>query len=82
MYKLCLRPTENIVCACIIFCCLLYFIHRGTQAGAIVSLVIAGYMAFQHFSRTGSLQNAFNQGSIVATLAIIFITAAACLFLI
>ncbi|KAB1221373.1 hypothetical protein CJ030_MR2G004073 [Morella rubra] len=55
---------------------------RGTQAGAIVSLVIAGYMAFQHFSRTGSLQNAFNQGSIVATLAIIFITAAACLFLI
>ncbi|KAE7996266.1 hypothetical protein FH972_001000 [Carpinus fangiana] len=55
---------------------------RGTQAGAIISLVIAGYMAFQHFSRAGSLQKAFDQGSIVATLAIIFITAASGLLLI
>ncbi|XP_062160451.1 cold-regulated 413 inner membrane protein 1, chloroplastic-like [Alnus glutinosa] len=55
---------------------------RGTQAGAIVSLLIAGYLAFQHFSRTGSLQKAFDQGSIVATLAIILITAASGLLLI
>jgi hypothetical protein len=59
-----------------------YFIGRGTQAGAIVSLLIAGYLAFQHFSRTGSLQKAFDQGSIVATLAIILITAASGLLLI
>ncbi|GAB4831564.1 hypothetical protein Ancab_005576 [Ancistrocladus abbreviatus] len=47
---------------------------RGTQAGTIISLVIAGYLAFQHFSRAGSLQNAFNQGAIIATLAIICVT--------
>ncbi|XVF02493.1 hypothetical protein REPUB_Repub04eG0179900 [Reevesia pubescens] len=35
---------------------------RGTQQGAIMSLVIAAYLAFQHFSRADSLQNAFNQG--------------------
>jgi hypothetical protein len=57
-------------------------LRRGTQAGAIISLVIAGYLAFQHFSRAGSLQKAFDQGSIVATLAIIFITAASGLLLI
>jgi len=55
---------------------------RGTQAGAIISLVIAGYLAFQHFSRAGSLQKAFDQGSIVASLAIIFIIAASGLLLI
>ncbi|CBI30816.3 hypothetical protein VitviT2T_015345 [Vitis vinifera] len=55
---------------------------RGTQMGAIVSLLIAGYLAFQHFSRAGSLQRAFNQGSIVATLAIICITAVSCLLFI
>ncbi|KAJ4703782.1 cold regulated protein [Melia azedarach] len=55
---------------------------RGTQEGAIIGLVIAGYLAFQHFSRTGSLQKAFDQGSIVATLAIICITAVSGLFLI
>eukprot|EP00262_Sarcandra_glabra_P011611 TRINITY_DN2824_c0_g2_i1.p1 TRINITY_DN2824_c0_g2~~TRINITY_DN2824_c0_g2_i1.p1 ORF type:complete len:223 (-),score=19.98 TRINITY_DN2824_c0_g2_i1:170-838(-) len=54
---------------------------RGTQAGAIVSLALAGYMAFQHFSRIGSLQKAFDQGSIVSTLAIICMTAVPCLFL-
>ncbi|KAL9452268.1 hypothetical protein AB3S75_008122 [Citrus x aurantiifolia] len=55
---------------------------RGTQQGAIISLVIAGYLAFQHFSRAGSLRKAFEQGSVVATLAIICITALSCLFLI
>ncbi|XP_052181464.1 cold-regulated 413 inner membrane protein 1, chloroplastic-like isoform X2 [Diospyros lotus] len=55
---------------------------RGTQAGVILSLVIAGYLAFQHFSRTGSLKNAFDQGSIVATLAIICISIVPCLLLI
>ncbi|XP_054802043.1 cold-regulated 413 inner membrane protein 1, chloroplastic-like [Prosopis cineraria] len=33
---------------------------RGTQEGAIISLLIAGYLAFQHFSRA-SLQKAFDQ---------------------
>ncbi|KAK3206056.1 hypothetical protein Dsin_020102 [Dipteronia sinensis] len=55
---------------------------RGTQQGAIISLVIAAYLGFQHFSRAGSLRKAFDQGSLVATLAIICITAASCLFLV
>ena len=58
------------------------FYCRGTQVGVILSLVIAGYLAFQHFSRTGSLKNAFDQGSIVATLAIICISIVPCLLLI
>jgi len=55
---------------------------RGTQPGAIISLAIAGYLAFQHFSRAGSLRRAFDQGSIVATLAVICITVVPFLFLI
>lgn len=55
---------------------------RGTQEGAIISLVIAAYLAFQHFSRTRSLQRAFDQGAIVATLAIVSITAVSILLLI
>lgn len=55
---------------------------RGTQEGAILSLLIVAYLAFQHFSRAGSLQKAFEQGSIVATLAIICITAVSGLLLI
>lgn len=55
---------------------------RGTQAGVIVSLAIAAYLAFQHFTRAGSLQRTFNQDSIVATLAIICITIVPCLLLI
>ncbi|KAG6695972.1 hypothetical protein I3842_09G124800 [Carya illinoinensis] len=51
-----------------------------TQEGAIISLLIAGYLAFQHFSRAGSMQKAFDPGSFVATLAIIFITAVSCSF--
>ncbi|OMO82854.1 cold regulated membrane protein [Corchorus olitorius] len=55
---------------------------RGTQQGAIISLAIAAYLAFQHFSRAGSLQKAFDQGSIIATTAIVCITAVSCLLLI
>ncbi|XP_057948969.1 cold-regulated 413 inner membrane protein 1, chloroplastic-like isoform X3 [Malania oleifera] len=55
---------------------------RGTQGGNTVSLVIAGYLAYQHFSRAGSLRIAFDQSSIVATLAIICITAVPLLLLI
>uniref|UniRef100_A0A803MDM0 Uncharacterized protein n=2 Tax=Chenopodium quinoa TaxID=63459 RepID=A0A803MDM0_CHEQI len=55
---------------------------RGTQAGAIISLVIAAYLAFQHFTRAGGLQKSFEQGSIVATLAIVCITIVPCLLLI
>ncbi|KAF8413615.1 hypothetical protein HHK36_001607 [Tetracentron sinense] len=54
----------------------------GTQEGAIVSLIIAGYMAFQHFSRLGSLQKAIDRVSIVATIAIICITAVTFMLLI
>ncbi|KAA8519562.1 hypothetical protein F0562_013814 [Nyssa sinensis] len=55
---------------------------RGTLEGVILSLAIAGYLAFQHFSRAGSLQKAFDRGSIVATLAIICILLVLCLLLI
>ncbi|XP_010549431.1 PREDICTED: cold-regulated 413 inner membrane protein 1, chloroplastic-like [Tarenaya hassleriana] len=54
---------------------------RGKQEGAILSLVIAGFLAFQHFSRVGSLQKAFDQGSILATLGIICLTVVSFLFL-
>ncbi|CAI9782125.1 unnamed protein product [Fraxinus pennsylvanica] len=55
---------------------------RGTQEGVIFSLLIAAYLAFQHFSRAGSLRKAFDQGSIIATLATICIVAVPCLLLI
>ncbi|KAL6282569.1 hypothetical protein ACE6H2_013498 [Prunus campanulata] len=54
---------------------------RGRQEGAIISLVIAAYLAFQHFSRIGTLQKSFDRGSIVATLAIISIIAVSGLLL-
>lgn len=54
---------------------------RGTQEGAIIAVLIAVYLGFQHFSRT-SLQKSFEQGSIVATIAIICIAVASLLFLI
>ncbi|XP_059664758.1 cold-regulated 413 inner membrane protein 1, chloroplastic-like [Cornus florida] len=55
---------------------------RGTKEGVMLSLVIAGYLAFQHFTRAGSLRKAFDQSSVVATLAIICIVAVSCLLLI
>ncbi|KAI8002045.1 hypothetical protein LOK49_LG09G02205 [Camellia lanceoleosa] len=54
---------------------------RGRQEGIIISLIIAGYLAFQHFSLAGSLRRAFDQGSIVATLTIICMSAVPCLCL-
>lgn len=56
-------------------------IGRGTKEGAIIALLIAVYLAFQHFSRTG-FQKAFDQGSVVATVGIFGITIASFLFLI
>lgn len=47
---------------------------RGSQGGALISLAIAAYLAFQHFSRLGNLKKGFEQGSIIATLAIIVVT--------
>lgn len=47
---------------------------RGTQAGRILSLAVAMYLAFQYFTRNRGLGRAFRPGSIVATLAIICIT--------
>uniref|UniRef100_A0A2P2K528 Uncharacterized protein n=3 Tax=Rhizophora mucronata TaxID=61149 RepID=A0A2P2K528_RHIMU len=47
---------------------------RGTYEGAIISLAISAYLAFYHFSRTGNFRKAFEQGPIVATLAIVCIT--------
>ncbi|KAK6797268.1 hypothetical protein RDI58_004970 [Solanum bulbocastanum] len=55
---------------------------RGTKEGVILSLAIAAYLGFQHFTRAGSLQKAFDQGSIIATLAIICILVVPCLLLI
>ncbi|KAK3037403.1 hypothetical protein RJ639_030165 [Escallonia herrerae] len=55
---------------------------RRTQEGLIVSLVIAGYLAFQHFTRAGSLRKAFDQGSIIATLAIVCVVAVPCFLLV
>ncbi|XP_020216126.1 cold-regulated 413 inner membrane protein 2, chloroplastic [Cajanus cajan] len=54
---------------------------RDTKEGAAISLLIAVYLAFQHFSRA-SLQQSFDQGSIVATLAVIGITVASVLLLV
>ncbi|XP_009353836.2 cold-regulated 413 inner membrane protein 1, chloroplastic-like [Pyrus x bretschneideri] len=54
---------------------------RGRQEGAIIALVVAAYLAFQHFSRIGSLRRSFERGSIIATIAIISITVLSCLFL-
>ncbi|KAF3791551.1 Cold-regulated 413 inner membrane protein 2 [Nymphaea thermarum] len=54
---------------------------RGTQVGAIVSWVIAAYIAYQHFSRIGSLQKAFDQVSIVATLAVLAVVSTLCISL-
>ncbi|TYI09770.1 hypothetical protein ES332_A09G096200v1 [Gossypium tomentosum] len=55
---------------------------RGTQQGAIISLVIAAYLAYQHFSGAASLKRAFDQGSIIATVGIVCITVVSCLLLI
>ncbi|KAL4314195.1 Cold-regulated inner membrane protein [Arachis hypogaea] len=54
---------------------------RDTKEGAIISLLIAVYLAYQHFSRT-SLQKSLEQGSIIATIAVVCIAIASLLFLI
>lgn len=59
-----------------------YTTCRGKQEGAIISLAIACFLAFQHFSRAGSLQKAFDQSSVLATVAIIGVTVVSFLFLI
>ncbi|XP_074355602.1 cold-regulated 413 inner membrane protein 1, chloroplastic-like [Apium graveolens] len=55
---------------------------RGKLEGIILSLTIAGYLAFQHFSRAGSLRKAFDQGSIIATICMICVLTVPCLLLI
>ncbi|KAK1347469.1 Cold-regulated 413 inner membrane protein 2, chloroplastic [Heracleum sosnowskyi] len=55
---------------------------RGKQEGVILSLAIAAYLAFQHFLRAGSLQKAFDQGSVIATICIICVLAVPCLLLV
>ncbi|XP_074276720.1 cold-regulated 413 inner membrane protein 2, chloroplastic-like [Silene latifolia] len=54
---------------------------RGTQTGALISLVIGAYLAFQQFTRVG-MQKSFDQASIVPTLAIICTAIVPCLLLI
>ncbi|KAH7686029.1 Cold-regulated 413 protein [Dioscorea alata] len=54
---------------------------RGTQTGVIVSLAIAGYLAFRHFSTAGSLRKAFDEKSVIASLAIICLIIVPCFFL-
>ncbi|QHN86418.1 Cold-regulated inner membrane protein [Arachis hypogaea] len=46
---------------------------RDTKGGAIISILIAVYLTYQHFSRT-SLQKSLDQGSIVATIAVTFVS--------
>ncbi|KAI3681071.1 hypothetical protein L6452_35853 [Arctium lappa] len=55
---------------------------RGRQEGVVLSLVIGAFLAFQHFTRVGDLRRAFDQGSIIATLAILCSVAVPCLLLI
>ncbi|GLT50603.1 hypothetical protein SLA2020_240790 [Shorea laevis] len=55
---------------------------REIQPGAIISMVIAAFLAFQHFSGAGSLKNAFDEVSIIPTIAIICITAVSLFLLI
>ncbi|KAL1192556.1 Cold-regulated inner membrane protein [Cardamine amara subsp. amara] len=55
---------------------------RGKQEGVIISLAISCFLAFQHFSRAGSLQKAVDQSSVLATVAIIGVTVVSFLFLI
>nr|POE91499.1 glucan endo-1,3-beta-glucosidase 3 [Quercus suber] len=43
---------------------------QGTQQGAIVSLLIMGYLAFQHFSRAGSLQKSIEQEKVTMSLQV------------
>ncbi|KAJ8761171.1 hypothetical protein K2173_001227 [Erythroxylum novogranatense] len=47
---------------------------RGRQEGEVIAMLIAAYLGFQHFSRANNLRKAFEQGSVVATLAIIATT--------
>ncbi|MCL7035985.1 hypothetical protein MKW94_018978 [Papaver nudicaule] len=56
---------------------------RGTEAGSLISLGIAGFLAFQHFTGLGgNVQKGFEQGSILATIGIIGITLAPLMLLI
>ncbi|CAM0881995.1 unnamed protein product [Alopecurus aequalis] len=53
---------------------------RGTQDSAVLSLVIAAYLAIQHFTGAGSMRKAFDRGAIVSTLSVICITLIPLLF--
>ncbi|KAI3854434.1 hypothetical protein MKW92_051752 [Papaver armeniacum] len=57
---------------------------RGTQTGSVISLLIAGFLAFQHFSGIGfgNLLKGFQPGSLLATVGIIGITLAPLMLLI
>ncbi|EOA38469.1 hypothetical protein CARUB_v10010218mg [Capsella rubella] len=54
---------------------------RGRQEGAIISLAISCFLAFQHFSKAGSLEKAYEKSSVLATVAIIGLTVVSLLFL-
>jgi hypothetical protein len=54
---------------------------RGKQEGAIIAIAISGFLAFQHFSRAGSLEKAYEKGSVLATVAIIGVTVVSLLLL-
>ncbi|RZC48551.1 hypothetical protein C5167_016977 [Papaver somniferum] len=55
---------------------------RGTEAGSLISLCIAGFLAFQHFRGVGDVKKGFEQNSILATVGIICITLAPLLLLV
>ncbi|KAJ7544615.1 hypothetical protein O6H91_09G085900 [Diphasiastrum complanatum] len=54
---------------------------RGTQAGIAISIVLAAYVAFQHFSRVGVAQGAFNRTTVVTTVAVILVVTIPLVFL-
>ncbi|XP_057834836.1 cold-regulated 413 inner membrane protein 2, chloroplastic isoform X1 [Cryptomeria japonica] len=42
---------------------------RGTQASMVISIAISAYLSFQHFTNAGSVKKAFEQNSVVASIA-------------
>lgn len=44
---------------------------RGTAAATILCAGMAAYLAYQHFSKAGGIKGSFQEGTFLATLAII-----------
>lgn len=55
---------------------------RGTQAGMVISIAIAAYLSYQHFTKAGGVKKAFEQHPIVASIASLFLICVPLWFLI